>query len=91
MEDAVRTFAEECDSLQGLQLAYDTAASGAFTASLLTAFRDEYAKLSILAFPLLSDAMARPLDVDDVRSACLLVFRDLNRSVSASGPKKSLE
>ncbi|KZP14004.1 tubulin nucleotide-binding domain-like protein [Athelia psychrophila] len=67
MEDAVRTSAEACDSLQGVQLTYDTPTFGGFTTALLTAVADEYAKVSLLAFPLLSDALSQQggLDLDD--------------------------
>ncbi|KAF7969428.1 hypothetical protein HWV62_27377 [Athelia sp. TMB] len=94
MDDAVRAFAEECDALQGVQLAFDTPAAGGFTAALLAALRDEYAKLSLLAFPLLSDALAAPLDVDDHRGRRkalndALVLRSLHELVPLSVPLQS--
>lgn len=49
-----------------MQLTYDTATFGSFTDSFLTSFRDEFSKLSILSFPLLSEAISKPLDLDDV-------------------------
>ncbi|KAF7976565.1 hypothetical protein HWV62_6233 [Athelia sp. TMB] len=94
MDDAVRAFAEECDALQGVQLTYDTGAAGGFTDALLGALRDEYAKLSLLAFPLLSDALAAPLDVDDHRGRRkalndALVLRSLHELVPLSVPLQS--
>ncbi|EIW74910.1 tubulin nucleotide-binding domain-like protein [Coniophora puteana RWD-64-598 SS2] len=55
MDGALRLFAEECDSLQGLQMIHDTSTFGGFTSAFLNAFRDEYPKLSILSFPVLSE------------------------------------
>ncbi|KAJ8522249.1 hypothetical protein ONZ45_g1153 [Pleurotus djamor] len=57
MEDAVRLFLEECDSPQGLQLIEDTTTFGSFTHSFLTSFYDDFSKLPLLSFPLLSDSI----------------------------------
>ncbi|KAI1790586.1 tubulin nucleotide-binding domain-like protein [Ganoderma leucocontextum] len=56
MENEMRSFVEECDGLQGLQLMSDCVTFGGFTDAFLTAFRDEFPKLPSLAFPFLSEA-----------------------------------
>ncbi|TBU44587.1 tubulin nucleotide-binding domain-like protein [Dichomitus squalens] len=56
MENEMRNFVEECDGLQGLQLFSDCPAFGGFTDAFLTAFLDEFPKLTSLAFSFLSDA-----------------------------------
>lgn len=50
-----------------MQIMNDTESFGGFINSFLTSFRDEFAKLSCLVVPLLSDAATRHIDIDDVR------------------------
>ncbi|KAJ7644693.1 Misato segment II tubulin-like domain-containing protein [Roridomyces roridus] len=56
MEGPVRLFLEECETIQGIQLVQDTATFGSFINSVLTALRDDFDKVPVLAWPLLSDA-----------------------------------
>ncbi|KDQ54693.1 hypothetical protein JAAARDRAFT_182189 [Jaapia argillacea MUCL 33604] len=65
MEDSFRLFAEECDELQGIQLMNNTETFGSFTDSFLLSYRDEFAKLPCLAFPLMSGVLPGRVDVDD--------------------------
>jgi hypothetical protein len=52
--------------LQGIQLIHDTATFGSFIDSFLTSFQDEFSKLSVLSFDLLSDSLPASVDVNDV-------------------------
>ncbi|KAJ6554978.1 Misato segment II tubulin-like domain-containing protein [Mycena vulgaris] len=56
MEGALRLFLEECETIQGIQLMHDTSTFGSFMNSFLTSLRDDFGKLPLLAWPLLSDA-----------------------------------
>ncbi|KAJ7051764.1 Misato segment II tubulin-like domain-containing protein [Mycena amicta] len=58
MEGPVRSFLEECDMIQGIQLTHETARFGSFINSLLVSLRDEGAKIPVMAFPMLSAANA---------------------------------
>ncbi|KAI0049602.1 tubulin nucleotide-binding domain-like protein [Auriscalpium vulgare] len=83
LEDSFRLFVEECDTFQGLQLQADSDSFGAFSISFLTAFRDEYPKVSSLAFPVLCAAVPGDIDLDDARGTRnafndALLFRALN-------------
>jgi hypothetical protein len=73
MEGPLRLFLEECETiqvrvllpqlphhhicLQGVQLMHDTSTFGSFVDSFLTSLRDNFLKLPVLAWPLLSDAV----------------------------------
>ncbi|KAK7001822.1 protein dml-1 [Favolaschia claudopus] len=63
MEGPLRLFLEECDTIQGIQLMHDTMTFGSFVDALLTAVRDDFAKLPLLSWPLLSDTV--PLKLTD--------------------------
>jgi len=94
MEESLRSFAEECDLLQGIQLTHDIPTFGGFVDSFLVSFRDEFPKLSILAFPLLSDALSSSLDLDDHRGRRkalndALCLRSLNELVEMNVPIQS--
>ncbi|KAM5532691.1 hypothetical protein V8D89_013660 [Ganoderma adspersum] len=65
MENDLRSFVEECDGLQGLQLTSDCATFGGFTDAFLTAFRDECPKLPSLAFSFLSNASNVPVTAEE--------------------------
>nr|VWO95844.1 Lon protease (EC (ATP-dependent protease La) [Ganoderma boninense] len=69
MENELRSFVEECDGLQGLQLMSDCVAFGGFTDAFLTAFRDEFPKLPSLAFPFLSNASNTLVTVEEPEAA----------------------
>ncbi|EKM52417.1 uncharacterized protein PHACADRAFT_211670 [Phanerochaete carnosa HHB-10118-sp] len=68
MEDSFRIFVEECDHLQGFQTMNDSLTFGGFTHSFLTRFRDDFAKLPCLSFPVLSGSVPGMADVDDSRA-----------------------
>ena len=51
---------------KGIQLTHDTSTFGSFVDSFLTSFRDEFPKLSVMSFPLLSNLIPGSIDVDDV-------------------------
>ncbi|KAJ7648544.1 Misato segment II tubulin-like domain-containing protein [Mycena rosella] len=55
MEGPLRLFLEECETIQGIQLMHDTATFGSFVNSFLTSLRDDFVKLPLLSWPLLSD------------------------------------
>ncbi|KAF9257995.1 tubulin nucleotide-binding domain-like protein [Marasmius fiardii PR-910] len=59
METSVRSFLEECDYFQGLQVINDTSSFGSFTYSLLSTFRDELSKTSPVVIPLVTDAVLK--------------------------------
>ncbi|KAJ7599384.1 mtDNA inheritance protein Dml1 [Mycena floridula] len=54
MEGPVRSFLEECDSPQGIQVMNDASDYAGFTHSFLTHFRDELLKTPSIVFPILS-------------------------------------
>ncbi|KIM89767.1 hypothetical protein PILCRDRAFT_767219 [Piloderma croceum F 1598] len=94
MENSLRAFVEECDTLQGIQLIHDTATFGSFIDSFLTSFRDEFSKLSVLSFDLLSDSSPASVDVNDHsrRRKVLndaLCLRSINELRSMSIPVQS--
>ncbi|KII83792.1 hypothetical protein PLICRDRAFT_119052 [Plicaturopsis crispa FD-325 SS-3] len=92
MDESLRPFVEECDSLQGIQVMHDISTFGSFTDAFLTAFRDEYTKLSSLSFPLLSDAIPGEIDADDVLRKALndaMCLRNLNELSSMNAPIQS--
>ncbi|KAJ6584373.1 mtDNA inheritance protein Dml1 [Mycena capillaripes] len=63
MEGPLRLFLEECETIQGIQLMHDTSTFGSFMDSFLTAARDDFAKLPLLTWPLLSDESPfKPVD-----------------------------
>ncbi|KAF4568599.1 hypothetical protein EYR36_010611 [Pleurotus pulmonarius] len=57
MDGAVRRSLEECDSPQGIQIIEDTLTFGSFIDSFISSFRDEFSRLPILSFPLLSQSI----------------------------------
>ncbi|KAI0085539.1 Misato segment II tubulin-like domain-containing protein [Irpex rosettiformis] len=67
MEGSFRTFVEECDHLQGIQITHDTATFGSFTNVLLTKLRDGFSKLPCVTFPCLSSSIPGKIDVDNIR------------------------
>ncbi|KAL1744807.1 Misato segment II tubulin-like domain-containing protein [Schizophyllum fasciatum] len=64
-DTVVRKLFEECDNPQGFQMTTDVPRFGAFAHRLVENLRDQYAKLPILDFALLSGAVPVELDVDD--------------------------
>lgn len=57
MDGAVRRSLEECDSPQGIQIIEDNLTFGSFIDSFINSFRDEFSRLPILSFPLLSQSI----------------------------------
>ncbi|KAF7290286.1 hypothetical protein MIND_01342600 [Mycena indigotica] len=55
MEGPVRTFLEECDTIQGIQVVHETGSFGSFVHSLLSALHDEGTKIPVMTFPLLAE------------------------------------
>ncbi|KAI0310860.1 tubulin domain-containing protein, partial [Amylostereum chailletii] len=91
MEESFRLFMEECDSFQGLSVATDSTTFGSFTASFLTAFRDEYTKSPSMVFPILSEAVPEHVEADDtlgIRRVLndALLLRSLNEMSSLNIP-----
>ncbi|KAJ7119836.1 mtDNA inheritance protein Dml1 [Mycena epipterygia] len=91
MEGPLRLFLEECETIQGIQLMHDTTNFGSFIHSFLTSLRDDFVKLPLLAWPLLSDATAPFKTVDDRRGMRkimndALVLRSLSELSSMSVP-----
>ncbi|KAA1470407.1 tubulin nucleotide-binding domain-like protein [Dentipellis sp. KUC8613] len=86
MEEPFRSFVEECDTPQGIQLTVDNDTFGSFADALLSTFRDEYPKLPALTFSILSNAVPGHIDADDplgIRRAvndatCLRGLQDLS-------------
>lgn len=68
IEDSFRAFVEECDHLHGLQVMSDSLTFGGFTHAFLTRFRDDFAKLPCIAFPVLSGLLPDKIDADDSRA-----------------------
>ncbi|KAF9041814.1 tubulin nucleotide-binding domain-like protein [Hymenopellis radicata] len=68
MEDSVRLFLEESDSLQGIQVLNDTSTFGPFIHTFLTLCRDEMTKMPCIGFPFLSDTMSWNPDIEDKRA-----------------------
>ncbi|KAJ7258754.1 mtDNA inheritance protein Dml1 [Mycena haematopus] len=63
MEGPLRLFLEECETIQGIQLMHDTSTFGSFVDAFVTLLRDDFAKMPLLSFPLLSDAIpSKPVD-----------------------------
>ncbi|KAI0050819.1 hypothetical protein FA95DRAFT_1555316 [Auriscalpium vulgare] len=65
MDYSFRLFVGECDNFLGLRLPAKSDSFGDLSASFLTAFRDEYPKMSSFAFPVLWDAEPGNIDIDD--------------------------
>ncbi|KAG7086082.1 hypothetical protein E1B28_003598 [Marasmius oreades] len=57
MESSMRSFLEECDHFQGLQVISDTSSFGSFMYSLLCTFGDELSKTSPIVVPLVADVV----------------------------------
>ncbi|KAJ7046455.1 Misato segment II tubulin-like domain-containing protein [Mycena alexandri] len=94
MEGPLRLFLEECETIQGIQLIHDTATFGSFVNSLLTSLRDDFGKLPLLSWPLLSDATPFSKSVDTRRHARKLIndaltLRSLSELSSISVPIQS--
>ncbi|KAG5648222.1 hypothetical protein DXG03_006179 [Asterophora parasitica] len=86
VEGDLRLFLEECDSPQGIQIMNDTSTFGGFMNSFITSLRDQYGKLPCLVIPLLSDAVSRPLEIDNNTSKYAQFARlDVTRGFSPSG------
>jgi hypothetical protein len=54
------------DLLQGLHLVNDAASFGSFTNSFISEFRDDFVKLPIITFLILSEPNPIGIDVDNV-------------------------
>lgn len=61
--------------VQGLQMIHDTSFFGGFTGSLLTNFREEYPKATILTFTCLSSVSPLDADIGDVSEHIQLIQR----------------
>ncbi|KAJ7868755.1 mtDNA inheritance protein Dml1 [Mycena olivaceomarginata] len=92
-EGAFRLFLEECETIQGIQLMHDTSTFGSFVDAFLTSVRDDFAKLPLFSWSLLSDATPfKPMDnkrgvrklVNDA-----LTMRSLSEMSSISVPIQS--
>ncbi|KAJ7776805.1 mtDNA inheritance protein Dml1 [Mycena maculata] len=93
MEGPFRLFLEECETIQGIQIIHDASTFGGFIDSFLTSLRDDFVKLPLLVWPLLSDA---PLSntADDRRGTRkaindALVLRSLSELSSMNIPIQS--
>ncbi|KAF8512947.1 tubulin domain-containing protein [Hysterangium stoloniferum] len=75
LEESFRNMAENCDLLQGVQLAVDAVPFGSFTTALLMQLRDEYAKLPLLTFCSLSPFDAMGINMDNA-AACMSAMND---------------
>ncbi|KAG9313940.1 tubulin nucleotide-binding domain-like protein [Chiua virens] len=62
MDGSLRLLVEDCDNFQGVQMIQDTSIFGGFSDSLLTAFRAEHPKATLLTFACLSSIS--PLDAN---------------------------
>ncbi|KAF7365631.1 MtDNA inheritance protein Dml1 [Mycena venus] len=63
MEGPLRLFLEECETIQGIQLMHDTSTFGSFVDAFLTSVRDDFAKMPLFSWPLLSDVIPfKPVD-----------------------------
>ncbi|KAJ7101530.1 Misato segment II tubulin-like domain-containing protein [Mycena belliarum] len=94
MEGSLRLFLEECETIQGVQLMHDTSTFGSFVDSFLTSLRDDFVKLPLLAWPLLSDVLPSIEGVDDKRGRRkiindALVLRSLSELSSMNIPIQS--
>lgn len=60
----------------------DTTTFGSFVNSFITLFRDDFAKLSILSIPFLSDSVFQAINTDDVCSqayqSLVVVYAQVN-------------
>ncbi|TFY63898.1 hypothetical protein EVJ58_g2947 [Rhodofomes roseus] len=65
MEESFRSFVEECDNLQGIQVMNDTSTFGGLTGSFLTAYRDEFPRLPCLVIPLMSYSLPGHVRTDN--------------------------
>ncbi|KAJ4490746.1 mtDNA inheritance protein Dml1 [Lentinula aciculospora] len=66
MESSVRSFIEECNSFQGLQLMNDASTFGSFSSSFLMAFNDELSRAPCISFPLMGDAVPQNVDLENM-------------------------
>ncbi|KAJ7626585.1 Misato segment II tubulin-like domain-containing protein [Mycena polygramma] len=94
MEGPLRLFLEECETIQGIQLMHDASTFGSFIHSFLTGVRDDFAKLPLLAWPLLSNTIAPVNNLDNRRGARKLIndalaMRSLSELSSMSIPIQS--
>ncbi|KAJ7268065.1 Misato segment II tubulin-like domain-containing protein [Mycena rebaudengoi] len=91
MEGPLRLFLEECETIQGVQLMHDTSTFGSFVDSFLTSLRDNFLKLPVLAWPLLSDAVVIMHNGPRMRTIVndALVLRSLGELSSMSLPIQS--
>ncbi|KAJ7166314.1 Misato segment II tubulin-like domain-containing protein [Mycena crocata] len=95
MEGPLRLFLEECETIQGIQLMHETSTFGSFVHSFLTSLRDDFVKLPILAWPLLSDTQPQPFQSVNNRRGTrkiindALVLRSLSELASMSIPIQS--
>ncbi|KAF9225313.1 tubulin nucleotide-binding domain-like protein [Gyrodon lividus] len=78
MDGSLRLLIEDCHNFQGVQMIQDIPTFGGFSNSLLTTFRDEYPKATIMSFACLSHIA--PNDVDLGNS--LQIKQVLNDSLS---------
>ncbi|KAJ6565727.1 Misato segment II tubulin-like domain-containing protein [Mycena sp. CBHHK59/15] len=94
MEGPLRLFLEECETIQGIQLMHDTSTFGSFMNSFLTSLHDEFLKLPLLAWPLLSNPGLSFVNTDAQRETRkivndALVLRSLAELSSISIPIQS--
>ncbi|KAF8194333.1 Misato segment II tubulin-like domain-containing protein [Mycena galopus ATCC 62051] len=93
MEGPLRLFLEECETIQGIQLMHDTSTFGSFVDAFSTSLRDDFGKMPLFSFPLLSaETPFKPVDnqlalrklVNDA-----LTVRSLSETSSMSVPIQS--
>ncbi|KAH7886241.1 Misato segment II tubulin-like domain-containing protein [Phlebopus sp. FC_14] len=65
MDSSLRLLIENCDNFQGMQMTHDMPTFGGFSHELLTSFRDEHPKATIMSFAGLSDLMPSNVDLGD--------------------------
>ncbi|KAF9494734.1 tubulin nucleotide-binding domain-like protein [Pleurotus eryngii] len=73
MDGAVRRSLEECDSPQGIQIIEDTLTFGSFIDSFINSFRDEFSRLPILSFPLLSQSIPTRSGTEGLRDLKFMI------------------
>ncbi|KIJ66438.1 hypothetical protein HYDPIDRAFT_87038 [Hydnomerulius pinastri MD-312] len=65
MDGSLRLMIEDCNNFQGVQMMQDTPSFGGFSHSMLTSFRDEYPKATIVSFACLSSIAPNEVDLGE--------------------------
>ncbi|KAL5498285.1 DML1 [Sanghuangporus vaninii] len=94
-EGSLRKFIEESNHSQGFQVSFDNNSFGGFTVRLLESIRDDFPKIPILIFPVLSGVDPSKVDFEDVRmrkaslqdAVCLCSLNELEtQSIPVQSP-----